>query len=60
MSTCFSSVVIMMSAQVVPSALAQCNISKVLTNKNRKSVEVLKIFSIKFDGETLSRIQVYE
>jgi hypothetical protein len=50
----------MMSAQVVPSALAQCNISKVLTNKNRKSVEVLKIFSIKFDGETLSRIQVYE
>jgi hypothetical protein len=57
MSTCRLSVVITMSEQVVPSAVAQCIVVKFLNNKNVKLVEILMKLRARFDNKTLSRTQ---
>jgi len=58
-STCFLSVVITMSEQVVPSAVAQ-RIVKFLTNENvEEPAEILTRIRAPFCDETLSRTQVY-
>jgi len=57
-STCCLSAVIMISEQVVPSAVVQCIIVKFLTNKNMKPAEILMILRAHFGDETLSKTQV--
>jgi len=59
-STCFLSVVITVSEQMVPLAVAQRIIVKFITNENVKPAEILMIFRTNFGDETLSRTQVYE
>jgi len=54
----YKSVVIAMSEQVVPSAVAK-RIITFLTNKNVKRTEIWR-FSAQFGDETLSRTQVYD
>jgi hypothetical protein len=44
-STCFLSALIMMSEQVVPSAVVQCISVNFLTNENVKPAEILKSLS---------------
>jgi hypothetical protein len=53
MPTCFLSVVITKSEQVVPSAVAQC-IVKFLTSEDMKAAEILIRLSAHFDDEMLS------
>jgi hypothetical protein len=60
MSSCFLSIVITMSKQVVPSAVAQRFIVKFLTNEDAKPAEILKRLRAQFGDETLSRIQMYD
>jgi hypothetical protein len=52
MSTCFLLVVIMMSEQVVPLAVAQCIIIKFMTNENVKPSEILLRLRVQFSDET--------
>lgn len=54
MSTGFSSVVITMSEQVVPSDIAKHIIVKFVTNKNVKPAKILSKLSARFNGEMLS------
>jgi hypothetical protein len=49
-----------MSAQVLPSAVAQSIVVKFLTNENVKPAEVLTRLRAQFSDETLSRTQVYD
>jgi hypothetical protein len=58
MSSRFLSVVITMSEQVVPPAVAQRIIVKILTNENVKPLQILKRLRAQFGDETLSRTQV--
>jgi len=59
-STCFLSVMIMMSEQVVPSAVTQRIIVKFLINENVKPAGNLTKLRAQFDYKTLSRTQVYD
>jgi hypothetical protein len=52
-STCFSSVVIMMNEQVVPSAVAQSIIVKFVIEENAKPAEILMRPRAQFDDEKL-------
>jgi hypothetical protein len=54
------SVVITMSEQVVPSAVAQRIIVTFLTNENVKPAEILMRLRAQFGDETLLRTQVYD
>jgi hypothetical protein len=58
MSTCFFSVVITMSVQVIPSAVVQRIIVKFLTNENVKPTEILMRLRAQFGDEMLTRTQV--
>jgi hypothetical protein len=60
MSACFLSEVIMLSEQVVPSAVVQHIIVKFLTNENVKPAEVLTRFRAQFSDEMIPQIQVYD
>jgi len=59
MSLCFVSVVITMSEHVIPSAVAQGFIVKLLTNENAKLAEILIRLRAEFGDENLTRNQVY-
>jgi glucan biosynthesis protein len=56
---CFLSLVITMSEQVVPSAVAQRIMVKFVTNENVKPAEILMRLRAQFGDETLSRTLVY-
>jgi uncharacterized membrane protein len=51
---------IMMSEQVLPSAVAQCVIVRFVTNETVKPTDILSRLRAQFAGETLSRTQVYD
>jgi hypothetical protein len=56
----FLSVVILMSEQVIPSAVVECIIVKFLTGENVKCSEILMRLGAQFSNETLTRSQVYD
>jgi hypothetical protein len=60
MSACILSAVILIFGQVVPPAVAQRIIIKLLTNENVKLTEILTRLRARFSDETLSKTQLYD
>jgi len=60
MCVCLLSVVMTMSEQEVPSAVAKRIILKFLPNENTKPAEILRRLTAQFDVQMISRTQLYD